>query len=107
MQECLLSKTLYLDHPALYVLSHASADKMETLTGQLGQTGSQPATRGYNTTEPARVAGEGALIPTTHESFFKTRSVVPGLVALQQLHMQQCAMLNGKQPWLQHHDMLY
>lgn len=32
---------------------------METLTGQLGQTGNQPATRGYNTTEPARVAGEG------------------------------------------------
>ena len=47
------------------MLSYASADKMETLTGQLGQTGSQPATRGYNTTEPARVAGEGVLIPSS------------------------------------------
>ena len=35
---------------------------METLTGQLGQTGNQPATRGYNTTEPARVAGEGDFV---------------------------------------------
>ena len=35
---------------------------METLTGQLGQTGNQPATRGYNTTEPARVAGEGDIL---------------------------------------------
>ena len=37
------------------------ADKLETLTKQLGETGQQPPTRGYNTTEPARCAGEGVL----------------------------------------------
>ena len=37
------------------------ADSMEKLTGQLGETGNQPATRGYRTTEPARIAGEGRL----------------------------------------------
>ncbi|KAL3131056.1 hypothetical protein ABBQ38_000372 [Trebouxia sp. C0009 RCD-2024] len=46
-------------HERFFGFVEATADKMETLTGQLGQTGSQPATRGYNTTEPARVAGEG------------------------------------------------
>lgn len=63
-----LSNTVTLDftQAALHVLAHVCADKMETLTGQLGQTGSQPATRGYNTTEPARVAGEGVLAPSIH-----------------------------------------
>lgn len=56
---------------------------METLTGQLGQTGSQPATRGYNTTEPARVAGEGMLIPSFHEPLFLTCSTGSCLVVLQ------------------------
>ncbi len=37
------------------------ADSMEKLTGQLGETGNQSATRGYRTTEPARIAGEGRL----------------------------------------------
>jgi len=37
------------------------ADSMEELTGQLGETGNQSATRGYRTTEPARIAGEGRL----------------------------------------------
>ena len=40
---------------------------METLTGQLGQTGTQPPTRGYNTTEPARCAGEGGCLVYCHE----------------------------------------
>ena len=37
------------------------AESMEELTGQLGETGNQSATRGYRTTEPARIAGEGEL----------------------------------------------
>ena len=48
--------------PTVRNLVYMDAEKMETLTGQLGQTGSQPATRGYNTTEPARVAGEGNAV---------------------------------------------
>lgn len=46
-------------HERFFGFVEATADKMETLTGQLGQTGNQPPTRGYNTTEPARCAGEG------------------------------------------------
>ena len=32
---------------------------MEKLTGELGEVGNQSATRGYRTTEPARICGEG------------------------------------------------
>ncbi len=45
----------------LFKPGHLCVDSMEELTGQLGETGNQSATRGYRTTEPARIAGEGRL----------------------------------------------
>ncbi|DBB02711.1 TPA: hypothetical protein ACH3X3_011658 [Trebouxia sp. C0006] len=46
-------------HERFFCFTEATADSMEELTGQLGETGNQSATRGYRTTEPARIAGEG------------------------------------------------
>lgn len=36
-------------------------ESMEELTGELGEVGNQSATRGYRTTEPARICGEGQI----------------------------------------------
>lgn len=56
---------------------------METLTGQLGQTGNQPATCGYNTTEPARAAGEGDVALAQA----KTQASCVGINAFTSVHL--------------------
>ena len=54
---------IYLRYHACIVTSpHCLyADSMEKLTEQLGEIGNQSSTRGYRTTEPARIVGEGGL----------------------------------------------
>ena len=73
--EAVLSTVLskaYLWYILCYCACHMTssnflhADSMEKLTEQLGETGNQSATRGYRTTEPARIVGEGGLASALH-----------------------------------------
>ena len=50
---------------------------MEELTGQLGETGNQSATRGYRTTEPARIAGEGEIASLLKPALTPSKSCIP------------------------------
>lgn len=46
-------------HERFFGFVEKTAESMEELTGELGEVGNQSATRGYRTTEPARICGEG------------------------------------------------